>query len=67
LFFYLATLLSVYCSSCAAYLLAMHTRSAAACSLVFGGVLLPLELLTSGYLVLVPTISPWYVRLRCQC
>ena len=59
LYFTLMTLLSVYCNICLAYLLSMHTESELVCKLVFGGAILPLQVLMSGFLVLIETMPPW--------
>jgi hypothetical protein len=55
------TLLSVYCNTCLAYLLTMLTDTRLACKLLFGGVALPMQLLMSGFLVLLRTMPNWYV------
>lgn len=59
LYFNIMTLLSVYCNLSLAYLLSMHVHSQLACQMVFAGVVLPLQLLMSGYLVLIRTMPKW--------
>ena len=59
LYFNTATLLSVYCNTCLAYLLTMLTDTRLAGKLLFGGVALPLQLLLSGFLVLLRTMPNW--------
>ena len=59
LYFNFVTLLSIYCNFCGAHLLSMHTESALHCKLIFGGVVLPLQLLLSGFLVLIETMPAW--------
>lgn len=59
LYFNLMTLLSVYGNLCLAYLLSAHLQSQLSCQLVFAGAVLPLQLLMSGYLVLIRTMPAW--------
>lgn len=59
MYFNLMTLLSVYCNLCLAYLLSMHLQSRLVCQMVFAGVVLPLQLLMSGYLLLIRTMPDW--------
>jgi hypothetical protein len=59
LYFNLMTLLSVYCNLCLAYLITMLVERRAACKLVYAGVLLPLQLLMSGYMPLIRTMPAW--------
>jgi hypothetical protein len=53
------TLLSVYCNLCLAYLVTMLVERRAACKLIYAGVLLPLQLLMSGYMPLIRTMPAW--------
>jgi hypothetical protein len=59
LYFNLMTLLSVYCNLCLAYLITMLVERRAACKLVYAGVLVPLQLLMSGYMPLIRTMPTW--------
>ncbi len=59
IYLYLAVLASVFANYALAYLLSMATDSVAVCRMVFSGVLIPLQLLVSGYLVLISTMPAW--------
>ena len=51
---------SVYCNMGLAFLLSTVSKTAFNSRLIFNGVLLPLQLLCSGVLVLLSTMSYWY-------
>eukprot|EP01034_Spumella_vulgaris_P022154 gene22154-28261_t len=59
LYFYVIVLASIFCNYSLAYLLSMLTDSVGLCRMVFSGVIIPLQLLMSGYLVLIPTMDSW--------
>jgi hypothetical protein len=52
-------LASVFCNYSLAYLLSMGTDSVGLCRMVFSGVVIPLQLLMSGYIVLISTMDGW--------
>jgi hypothetical protein len=58
-YFYGILLFAVYCNHSIAYALSMVFHSLSVCKTVFIGVILPLQLLTSGYLVLIPSSPIW--------
>jgi hypothetical protein len=59
LIFYVLLVCSVYCNFSLAYMLSTLTQSVLTCKYVFSGVILPLQMLMSGYLVLIPTMEVW--------
>lgn len=60
-FFYLFSLLLVAmcCNTALAYALSMQAPSLVVGKMIYTGLLLPLQLLMSGYLILIPTMQDW--------
>jgi hypothetical protein len=52
-------LLSSYCNLGLAYILSFVCESERTSQMIFNGILIPLQLLMSGYLFLLPTMSSW--------
>jgi len=59
-YFYLLILASVYCNTGFAFLLSTYTKSALTSRLIFNGIIIPLQLLFSGFLFLLPSMGMWY-------
>ena len=66
-FFYLVLLGSVYCNTGLACLLSTLTSSASTSRLIFNGVVMPLQILFSGFLILLPSMANWYRWISCIC
>lgn len=60
-FFYLyfLTFAAIYCNIALAYALSMCFSSVWLCKRIFTGIILPLQVLMSGFLVSIPTMQQW--------
>lgn len=60
-FFYLYVIvfMSLYVNYALAYALSMQVSSVVLCKMIYTGILIPLQLLMSGYLILIPTMQAW--------
>jgi hypothetical protein len=59
LYFTLLTLLSLYGNLSLCYALSMQVQNAVVCKVVLSGVVLPLQLLLSGFVMLVQCMPDW--------
>lgn len=63
LYFFLMIMAAIYCNIGLAYLVCSLSPSPFYSKLIFNGALVPLQFLTSGYLILIPTMASWYAYL----
>lgn len=66
-YFYLLLLSTVYCNTGFAFLLSTFTSCAITSRLVFNGILMPLQIVFSGFLILLPSMASWFSWLAYIC
>jgi len=59
LYFYILLMLAIAANLSLAYIVALFSKTEAIARMIFNGVLIPLQLLLSGYLVLLSTMPVW--------
>ena len=58
-YLYILILVSVYCYFSLAYFMSMLFNSVNFCKNIYSGLIIPLQLLMSGYLILIPKMQSW--------
>jgi len=66
-YFYLLLLSTVYCNTGFAFFLSTFTSNAVTSRLVFNGIVIPLQIIFSGFLILLPSMASWYSWLAYLC
>ena len=67
MYFYIMLLSSVYCNTGIACLLSTLYGQSSTSKFIFNGVIMPLQILFSGFLILLPTMASWYSWISCIC
>lgn len=67
MYFYIMLLASVYCNTGVACLLSTFYGKSRTSKFIFNGIIMPLQILFSGFLILLPTMSGWYSWLSSIC
>jgi hypothetical protein len=64
--FYLLFFVSMYCNLGMAYILSFYCVGANTSRMLFNGIVMPAQLLLSGFLFLISRMQPWYACHYCE-